>query len=134
MTTYVEARDELVTLINSKFSTDHPTLAVFYENTKKVDTNTVGDQFVKVTIDMVGAKQTTIEMSPRRRVLGTVTLEFIYKEGMGTRYALTMFDYVESLLSMKSLTGVSTRAASPGADWSKEGWAGFRITVPFFFD
>lgn len=134
MTTYVEARDELVTLINSKFSADHPTLKVFYQNTKKVDINTVGDQFVRITVDMMKGKQSSIEFEPRRRVLGEVILEFVYKEGLGTRYALEMYDYVESFLAMKSLTKVSTRVASPGADWEKEGWAGFRITVPFFFD
>lgn len=134
MTTYVEARDELVTLINNKFSTDHPTLKVFYQNTKKVDTNTVGDQFVRVTVDMMKGKQSSIEFEPRRRVLGEVILEFVYKEGLGTRYSLEMYDYVESFLAMKTLTKVSTRVASPGADWEKEGWAGFRITVPFFFD
>jgi hypothetical protein len=134
MTTYTQARDNLVTLINTSFSAAYPTMKVFYENTVEVDVNTVGDMFVKVAIDMLDAVQVTIETQPKRRVYGEITLQFMYKEGKGTRDALGLFDYVDALLSMKQLSGIVTRVTTPGRKLTKSGWAEFSLHVPFMFD
>jgi len=134
MTTYVEARDRLAALIHERFSADHPDLPLLWENTIKLDTNTVGDQFVRVSIAMLASKQSTIEFKPRRRVLGEVVFEFVFKEGMGSRKGLILRDYVESFLAHRLLPGVMTKTATPGQPWNKDGWAGTTFSVPFFFD
>lgn len=50
MTTYVQARDTLVTKIDDALTSSYPTLKVFWENTTEVDTNTVGNNFVQVEV------------------------------------------------------------------------------------
>lgn len=134
MTTYVQARDALVGHIDAAFKTDKPAVKLFYENTLKVDPNNVGDSFVSVAIDMVGAKQASIEFNPRKRMLGEVTFRFMFKEGKGTREALGLYDYVDSMLGNKNIDGVQTRTAVPGRKRSGDGWVSFDFYVPFIFD
>ena len=134
MTTYVQARDALVTKINTALAADHPTLKVFYENTNMVDTNTVGDSFLIVAIDFLAARQSTIENSPQHRVLGEVTFRLMVKDGKGTRTTLQMFDYMTTLLGHQFVNGVYTKTPAPGKKMARDGWSSFDLHVPFHFD
>mgnify|MGYP000320669470 FL=1 len=134
MTTYVEARDSLVTLINTSLSTDYPALEVIYENTIKVDMNSVSDMLVLISIDFLGARQATIETRPHSRVLGEVTFRLIFKDGSGTRVALQLFDYLTTLFNSKQIGGVTTRVPSPGKKQIIDEWSSYDLFVPFIFD
>jgi hypothetical protein len=134
MTTYVEARDSLVTLINTSLTTDYPALKVIYENTVKVDMNSVGDMLVLISIDFLTARQATIETHPNSRVLGEITFRLIFKDGSGTRATLQLFDYLTALFNSKTIGGVTTRVPSPGKKQIIDEWSSFDLFVPFVFD
>lgn len=134
MTTYVEAREALVTKINADLGADYPLLKVFYENTEKVDVNEVGDQFVEVQIDFLESRQATLEIFPKRRVLGEVTFTFSVKEGQGTKVTLGLYDYLCSRLEHKALGGVVLRTPTVGRKMNRDGWFISRFHVPFLFD
>lgn len=134
MTTYVEARDALVDFINTDLTASYPTVPVFYENTVQVDLNTVGDQFLRVSIDFITAKQATIEFSPQQRVLGELTFQMLCKEGSGTRTTLAFYDHVFGTLANRMIGGVTLRTPVPGKKEIKSGWASFTLAVPFTFD
>lgn len=134
MTTYVQARDTLVSEINTRLLADFPAVKVFYENTTQVDLNTVGDMFMLVSVDFLTAKQASVEYVPQRRTLGELTCRLMYKEGKGTRGALGFFDYLTTTFASKQFGGVTTRTPTPGKKQSKDGWAAFDLHVPFLFD
>lgn len=134
MTTYVEARDILVAHINTNLTADYPALKVIYENTIKVDMNSVGDMLVLISIDFLVAKQTTIEARPHSRTLGEVTFRLIFKDGSGTRVALQLFDYLTALFNSKQIGGVTTRVPSPGKKQIIDEWSSYDLFVPFTFD
>lgn len=134
MTTYVEARDALVASLNSEFSANYPTLKVVYENAEKVDINDVGDQFVKITIDFLAARQATIEFAPHSRVLGEVVLQFSIKEGKGTRWALSLFDFVCDKFAYRQIGGVTMRTPAVTRKREADGWLEMDFSVPFIFD
>lgn len=134
MTNYVQARATIVDHINTRLTADKPQLKVFYENTVKVDTNTVGDQFVKISIDFLASRQSTIEFMPKQRVLGEVTALLMYKEGKGTAETLQLFDYLTGLLGHKVLGSVVLRTPTPGKKSVDNGWCSFELYIPFIFD
>jgi hypothetical protein len=51
MTTEVEARDAIVAYLHPAWVTAYPSIKVFYNNTVKVDLDTVGATFLRVSID-----------------------------------------------------------------------------------
>lgn len=134
MTTYVEARTSIATAIEAGLSAGYSTLDVFWENRGEVDTNNVGDRYMKVDIDFLDSRQITVEFNPAKRVFGEIVLTFFVKDGAGTLETLTWKDYFDSLLSHKRLGGVQTFTATPGSKRSLKGWRSTEMTVPFTFD
>lgn len=130
MTTYVEARDAIVTFITSNF-TDIP---VFWENTLEVDLDEVDDRFLRVEIDFNAGEQISIEFSPQDRTYGIVVLTVMTKEGLGTRATLAVQDTLKQLLRHQTLSGVVLRTPVPGDKQVKGGWEARELLVPFHFD
>lgn len=134
MTDFVTARDLLVSKINTGLTATYPSTKVFYENTDKVDVNTVGESFIMVDIDFLKTIQVTIEASPHDRTLGQITFRILYKEGKGTRKALQVFDYLKGFLKHQMVGGVCLKTPTPGVKRKADGWASFDLIVPFQFD
>lgn len=130
MTTYVQARDAIVTFIEDTFSA----LPIYYEDAETVDLDAVGDQFIKVEIEFVDAHQASIGEEPLERTLGFVVFSVFTKEGIGARAALGVFDTLRSAISCQNLGGVQLEAVRPGDVERQKGWVNREFLVPFWFD
>lgn len=130
MTTFVEARDALVTLIETDFSG----YRVFYENTTEVDLDTVGDRFIKVEIEFVGAAQASIGQNPADRTYGLLTFSVFTKAGQGVRTTLQVLDTLKNIVRFKNIAKVQLQHVEPGDVERKSGWECRYLHVPFWFD
>lgn len=134
MTTYVQARDALVAHINTGWTTTYPSTSIFYDNTLKIDLNSVGDCFLRVEIDFMDAVQFDIDTVSSHEVTGEVILTVFTKEGTGVRSKLSMFDYMTSLFKMVKVSGVQCEVPRPGKRRAKDGWVAEDLLVPFKFN
>lgn len=130
MTTYVQARDNIVAFIETNSST----LPRFYEDSETVDLDSVGDQFLKIGIEFVDAHQASIGEQPLERTLGLIVFSVFTKEGRGSRQALQVFDTLRSAISCQNLGGVQLEAVRPGDVERQKGWVNREFLVPFWFD
>jgi hypothetical protein len=131
---YVQARDEIVTMLHADLVINKPGLPVFWENTLQVDLNVVADPFVRIEIDFDDAEQLTINNDPWHRVHGSIYVTVFTKEGGGTRHALELFDYFSNLAKFRLGTKFSSSTPRPGRKTAKQGWVSFELGVPFHFD
>lgn len=134
MTTYVQARDALVAHINAGWTTTYPSTSIFYENTLKIDLNSVGDSFLRVEIDFMDAVQADIDLASSHDVTGQVVMTIFTKEGTGTRTKLSMFDYMTNLFKLVKVSGVQCSVPRPGKRTVKSGWVSEELLVEFTFN
>lgn len=133
MTTYVNARESLVTALNSALTSGFPGTKVFYENTTQIDLDKVGVMFVAVAIDFDDSIRMTIDPTATSKTFGEISLTVFAKEGQGTKSALQLFDFTTALLKYGSFGEVTTECPRPGRKISKQGWMSMELAVPFFF-
>ena len=131
MTTLVQARDAIVTHIHTTLQTYLPTLPVFYENTVEVDVNTVGDQFVRVSVDFDHTFLATFSSDLIDRVVGTITFQIFTKEGKGTRSTLAIMDTLNAQMRHRLLGATTTGSCTEGRKESNSGWTSTELLVPF---
>ena len=133
MMTYVQAREALVTAINTAWSASYPTTKLFYENTTQIDLDTVGSVFVTVSIDFVDSVRMEIDEDPVSRTDGEVVFRIFAKEGVGTKGALQIKDFLTDTMKYRTLAGVETGCPAPGAKREHKGYVSRDLIVPFFF-
>jgi hypothetical protein len=134
MTTYVQARDALVSHLHTHWSVSYPTIKVYYENTLPLALDSVGPVFLKVDVNFDAAVQASVETAPMTRVQGSLLLVVMAAEGAGTRNSLTYVDYLSNLFKYRSLSGVQTGAPTPSSSLVSQGWFYQELFVPFWFD
>jgi hypothetical protein len=134
MTTYVEARDLLVSHLHTNWGGTYPTVPVFYENTTSVDLDSVGDAFLRAEISFEYAQQASMERTPITRVNGRFLFALLTKEGLGTRTVLGYIDYLTTLFKHRTLGGVQTATPTPMRSTLRDGWYYQELAVPFWFD
>lgn len=138
MTTEVQARDTIVGYLNPAWTTVHPTVKIFYENTLKVDLDAVGSSFLRVRIDFTDSMRQGIDQSPFTASYGEVVLQLFSKDGQGTRDSLTKFSYLRGLMGYQDLPvsgggEVRLDCPRPGRKQSRNGWTSQDLIVPFYF-
>ena len=139
MSTYVEVRNDIVSHINSRVTTDRPALKVFYENTGSVDLDRVGNLFVRCVIDFNDAVQADMDYDPStslypgQEVFGDLFVSIWVKDGNGTITALQLVDYFNSILNMVRLSNVQLFVPRLHGGAKTHGWATFDVVVPFRF-
>jgi len=134
MTTFVQSRDAIVTLIHTALQAQHPTLPVFWENTLAVNLDTVGTQFLRIEIDFDDAHQLTINDAPEHRTYGHVYFTVFVKEGAGSRSALVLFDSLSDLVKFQAAQRFVFGVPTPGRRDARDGWMSYELRAPFFFD
>jgi len=135
MTTYVEARDDLVDLINSTWPVAYPDQPVFYENTLAIDLDTVPNGFLRVEIEYQDSLEASLDQITR--TYGSLYLTVFVKAGTGTRQVFGMMDFLTNVAKFVTTTKVTLGAPTPGAKLDKEakkGWVGYELIVPFQFN
>ena len=134
MTSYVDARDALVKHIHPAWLAGYPNVKIFYEQTTAVDLDTVGDNFIQVSIDFQDSMRMDIDADPTSKTWGVVTLRLFSKDGLGVRVGLQMFDWLTALMKYKTLApGVTTGCPRPGKKVSRDGWSSCDLVVDFSF-
>lgn len=134
MTTYVQARDALVSHFHTGWSTAYPSIPAFYENAQSIDLDNHTAGFVKFDIDYEASFQASMEQVPITRVQGHVYITLATLEGTGTRTLAGYLDTLTTLMKYQSLSGVQTGAPSPMRSELSEGWYFQELAVPFWFD
>lgn len=133
MSTYVQARDSLISYLDPLVTAALPTLPVFYENTTKVDLDKVGDMFIAISVVFDDAQGLEINASPQTMVWGEVIFKIFTKAGVGTRRSLEVFDALISIMKYKFLSHANTECPTPGKKVTKDGWTSADLNVPFYF-
>ena len=135
MITFTQARDALVTRVNTVMTTHLSGLPTFYENTVKVDTNTVGDQFIQIEVSFEDTLIATHDGAggPSDRVSGFVGFRLFTKEGKGSRSVAVIFDTLNTHLRHQNLSNVHTFSPVFGRKTAKDGWTTAEIGFPFTY-
>jgi len=133
MTTEVQARDAIVAYFHPAWTTTYPTTPVYYENTVKIDLDTVGDSFLSVSIDFTDSVREGIDAAPITGSYGEVTFRMFAKEGVGVRDTLGKENYVRELMKYRELSGVTLDCPRHGRKQARDGWSSSDLIVPFQF-
>lgn len=134
MTTYVEARDTLISYIHTSWTTAYPTVPIYYEDTVQIALDNIPDgEFVLVSLAFTDNVRQGIDFAPLSRTYGEVVLRVFSKEGKGTRRTLSLFDYLTALMKYRTLTGVTLESPVPGKVQSRDGWTSRDLVTDFFF-
>lgn len=128
-----QARDAMVAAVAAAVAANYPTMKVFYENADTVPIDTVGDFFMRVAVDFNGARQATVEASPRTRVVGELCLTHMAKDGSGTKTLLARADTLNAALQHVNLSGVQLATPYPGRKESHSGWFSQEWCIPFWY-
>ena len=132
MTTFVQARDDLATLISTGLTGIG--VPVFWENTLSVDMDTVGPRFIRIEIDFDNARQVTMDGVPVHETLGEIYFTLFTREGLGTRSTLALLDTISDVVKYKLASRVTTWTPTPGRKDYKNGWYVQELVVPFRFN
>ena len=132
-TTYVQARDAIVTHLATQLATQLATVKIVWDNTEEVDITDVGNQFIQVDVDFDDAEQAVVGFDASEQVLGVVGFRIFQKKGEGTRSVLEIFDTLRGILAFRDISGVTFGAPKPGAKKSHEGWVSWDFSAGFTF-
>lgn len=133
MTTYVQVRDTLATLVNTAWTTQYPSVPIFHENTKQIPLDTVGKVFLFVAIAFEDTFRTSVDLNPISESHGVIRLRLFAKEGSGVRTALGMKDYLTNALKYQVTGGITLDCPTPGRSEDRDGWTSMDLIVPFQF-
>jgi len=128
-----QARDALITKVKAVLDASLSTLPVFYENTRSVPVDSVGDAVLAVRVDFQGARQASIENDPVTRYTGELCLLHMQREGTGTKAMLARAEILNSELRHLSLGALQLAVPYPGRNESHDGWFSQEWCVPFWF-
>lgn len=133
MTTYVQARDILATLVDTAWKAQYPAIPIFHENTKQIPLDAVGNTFLLVAITFHDTLRTSVDLSPISESHGFITLRLFAKEGTGVRTTLGMTDFLTTTLKYQTPSGVTLDCPTPGRTQQQDGWTSTDLNVPFKF-
>lgn len=127
-----QARDALVAAVKAACDSVLPTLLVFYENADSAPVDLVGNEFLLVGVDFLGARQASMENTPITRYTGELVLTHFQKEGTGTKNLLARSGLLNSELRHRALTGLQLAVPYPGRKDARDGWYSQVWSVPFW--
>ena len=133
MTTYVQARTNIVGYLNLAFTTAYPTIPIFYENTTQVDLAAQPDMFVIVELNFVDTDRLVIDPTPLCESVGELAVRIFARDGTGLATTLSMTDYLHTLMSHQQLSGVTMKTAFIGRKSVEVGWMITDLIVPYSF-
>lgn len=134
-TTYVSARDAIITYFNTQWTATNPTIPAFYENTASVDLDVVSSPFVTVGVDFTDAVQSDLDLTPvpGARVFGKLIVKLFAKEGSGSRQLLVLTDFLDTTFRLQPLSGVQMGVPRMGRKQSRDGWYAVDVICDFTF-
>lgn len=114
-------REDLATRVNTVMTLFDPTIRTQFENQEAVDMN-VATPWVEVETHFIGAKQSSLETTPRTRYEGELQTRVYVKAGAGTKRAFEITEALARGLEYKRIGVTNMRAPRllPGrnvGDW-----------------
>ena len=131
MSVYVSARNALVAYLHTAFVAEYPGVPIFYENTVEIDKDAQPGMFLMVEIDFLDNQLITVNTNPNTEVFGEMVLRIFTRAGLGVSGHLGLFDYLTSLMSNRTISGVMTLTPFPDKKLTRTGWMMTDIVVPF---
>ena len=132
-TTYVQARDAIVTHVATQLATQLPTTKIVWDNTENVDISSVGNRFVQVEVDFDDAVQATVGADASEQVLGVISFRVFAKVGTGTRETLVLFDVLRDIVAFRDISNISVGVARPGPKQEHKGWVSWDFYADFTY-
>ena len=136
MTTREQVRQALTArVIAIKASwTDYP-LEVEFDNFDTVNQATQTLPYLRVSLVYLDGYQTDLGPNAGHRVLGTLVVEAMVKQGAGTAQANRLLEHFYPKLHMSSaMMPLRTQAARYGSAPPKDGWVAQAALIPFWYD
>lgn len=133
MTTYVEARDAIVTRLEGMWHGAYPSVPLMYDNTSVNDVDRL-TEFLGCEISFFGGEQADIGADPILRTHGNLTFVIAVKEATGARKSLARADVLAKSFRFKKFGGVQMQAPHPLPPKDAKGWYITELIIPFYFD
>lgn len=110
-------------------------LIIEYPNTVPVNMSEQNKPYLCVSMLFQDGMQIDLSTNPSHRVIGTIVLEAMLKEGSGTRQANELLEYFYPEIHMKdSIPPLRTMAARFASKPAKNGWIAEAAIIPFWYD
>lgn len=118
----------------SVMTAEFPHITVLYENGPEVDEASVGDMFLDAEVRWYGASLITMELNPRGRHTGAISLQVFYKQTEGTAAVGALVDRLITEFKSKRIGGGITQMPQRSVPTHLKGWYKSGLFVPFHFD
>lgn len=90
------------------------------------------NEFVKLSIFTSSTEQAEIQILPGKRVEGFVQVSHFLKANKGARLNWRALDTARLIFELKTVSGITFRAANPTVIGEDEGFHQILIRIPFF--
>ena len=108
---------------------------VEYGNLKTVNTSTQSDPYLRVRMVYIDVYQLELARDPHHRVLGTIVIESMAKEGSGDLVQGRLLDHFYRAVHMTdTMPPLRTYAARFGSSPARDGWTAEAALIPFWYD
>ena len=134
MTTRVEARAEIASVLQTNLAGNFPGLPFFWDDTVAVDLDKVGDRFVRVATSFLDSEEMTVDPGREMRRHGVVSIFVFQREGQPQGPVLAVLDTVDTVVRFVPATKVRFEAPVERRPETRDGWTSRGIDIPFYSD
>ena len=134
MTTRVEARTEIASVLQANLAGNFPGLPFFWDDTVAVDLDKVGDRFVRVNTAFLDTEEMTVDPGREMRRHGVVSIFVFQREGQPQAPAPAVLDTVDTVVRFVPTAKVRFEAPVERRPETRNGWTSRGIDIPFYSD
>lgn len=134
MTTRVEARSEITSVLSTNLAGNFPGIPFFWDDTVAVDLDKVGDRFVRVNTAFLDTEEMTVDPGREMRRHGVVSIFVFQREGQPQGPALAVLDTVDTVVRFVPTAKVRFEAPVERRPETRNGWTSRGIDIPFYSD
>lgn len=127
------ARTTLVAKLEADWSTNFPTVDLFYENATGPNLATRTAPFMQVDFDLAEGSQVELAKNPRKRVYASAYFAIFQKDGTGTRTINQVTDFLITQFTAVSTAECTTTSAGAVKAPAIAGWYGKVLRVDFYY-
>ena len=134
MTTRVEVRTEIASVLQANLAGNFPGLPFFWDDTVAVALDKVGDRFVRVNTAFLDTEEMTVDPGREMRRHGVVSIFVFQREGQPQAPALAVLDTVDTVVRFVPTAKVRFEAPVERRPETRNGWTSRGIDIPFYSD
>jgi hypothetical protein len=130
VTTRVEARTEIASVLKANLAGNFPGLPFFWDDTVAVDL----DKVVRVNTAFLDTEEMTVDPGREMRRHGVVSIFVFQREGQPQGPALAVLDTIDTVVRFVPTTKVRFEAPVERRPETRDGWTSRGIDIPFYSD